>query len=167
MGELRTGPATTPLVKELEELRAFAKATKGAPEADNSPTGISPSGPSESAKKSMASATKNCDPTFPCPRCLTVCLPWPTASLMHHHSPPLMAKPPSGIQTFATSRWLNDAGDEPIAHFYFDPYSRPAEKRGGAWMDECINRGKFKGLVRLPVAYLVCNQPLLSTANPA
>jgi oligopeptidase A len=24
------------------------------------------------------------------------------------------------------------------------PYSRPAEKRGGAWMDECLNRGKFE-----------------------
>jgi oligopeptidase A len=47
---------------------------------------------------------------------------------------------------------------EPLAHFYLDPYSRPAEKRGGAWMDECLNRGKFDDLVRLPVAYLVCNQ---------
>ena len=45
-----------------------------------------------------------------------------------------------------------------VAHFYLDPYSRPAEKRGGAWMDDCINRGKTKNQVRLPVAYLVCNQ---------
>ncbi|MEM9117276.1 MAG: M3 family metallopeptidase [Cyanobacteria bacterium P01_F01_bin.56] len=45
-----------------------------------------------------------------------------------------------------------------IAHFYLDPYSRPAEKRGGAWMDDCVNRGKIQGQVRLPVAYLVCNQ---------
>lgn len=42
----------------------------------------------------------------------------------------------------------------PIAAFYLDPYSRPAEKRGGAWMDECI--GKAPG--RTPVAYLICNQ---------
>jgi oligopeptidase A len=47
---------------------------------------------------------------------------------------------------------------EAIAHFYLDPYSRPAEKRGGAWMDDCINRGTVNGQVRLPVAYLVCNQ---------
>jgi oligopeptidase A len=50
----------------------------------------------------------------------------------------------------------------PIAYFYLDAYSRPAEKRGGAWMDECINRAKIiedKGAsVRLPVAYLQCNQ---------
>ncbi|PZO23329.1 MAG: peptidase M3 [Leptolyngbya foveolarum] len=48
-----------------------------------------------------------------------------------------------------------------IAHFYLDPYSRPAEKRGGAWMDECIVRAKESAdtdQVRLPVAYLVCNQ---------
>ena len=51
----------------------------------------------------------------------------------------------------------NDSGVV-IAHFYLDPYSRPAEKRGGAWMDECLTRGKFEGLIRLPVAYLVCNQ---------
>ncbi|HEY9889967.1 MAG TPA: M3 family metallopeptidase, partial [Candidatus Obscuribacterales bacterium] len=47
---------------------------------------------------------------------------------------------------------------EAIAHFYLDPYSRPAEKRGGAWMDICINRRKINQQVRLPVAYLVCNQ---------
>jgi oligopeptidase A len=49
---------------------------------------------------------------------------------------------------------------EPIAFFYLDPYSRPAEKRGGAWMDDCIGRAKFTDAtgVRLPVAYLVCNQ---------
>jgi oligopeptidase A len=49
---------------------------------------------------------------------------------------------------------------EPIAFFYLDPYSRPGEKRGGAWMDDCIGRAKFTNIegVRLPVAYLVCNQ---------
>lgn len=51
---------------------------------------------------------------------------------------------------------------EPIAYFYLDPYSRPGEKRGGAWMDDCLGRGKVtvqgKSQVQLPVAYLVCNQ---------
>jgi oligopeptidase A len=48
----------------------------------------------------------------------------------------------------------------PIAYFYLDPYSRPAEKRGGAWMDDCVGREKLRleGSIRLPVAYLVCNQ---------
>ncbi len=51
----------------------------------------------------------------------------------------------------------NEQG-EAIAHFYLDPYSRPAEKRGGAWMDDCIGRAKVGGTLRTPVAYLVCNQ---------
>ena len=49
-----------------------------------------------------------------------------------------------------------------IAYFYLDPYSRPAEKRGGAWMNDCIGRAKLiedgKPITRLPVAYLICNQ---------
>lgn len=43
-----------------------------------------------------------------------------------------------------------------IASFYLDPYSRPADKRGGAWMDVCI--GKSEAVKRnIPVAYLTCN----------
>ncbi|MGL5083562.1 MAG: M3 family metallopeptidase [Microcoleaceae cyanobacterium] len=55
-----------------------------------------------------------------------------------------------------------DETGQPIAYFYLDPYSRPVEKRGGAWMDECVNRAKVseqgQAQVRLPVAYLQCNQ---------
>ncbi len=53
---------------------------------------------------------------------------------------------------------VQDETGSPIAYFYLDPYSRPAEKRGGAWMDECVTRGRFGDRLRLPVAYLVCNQ---------
>ena len=39
---------------------------------------------------------------------------------------------------------------------------RPAEKRGGAWMDECSSRSSAMASggqsVRLPVAHMVCNQ---------
>ena len=49
-----------------------------------------------------------------------------------------------------------------FAFFYLDPYSRPAEKRGGAWMNDCVGRAKMvvdgKTETRLPVAYLTCNQ---------
>lgn len=51
----------------------------------------------------------------------------------------------------------NEQG-EAIAYFFLDPYSRPAEKRGGAWMNDCVGREKLADTVRLPVAYLVCNQ---------
>jgi len=58
-------------------------------------------------------------------------------------------------------RVYDDSGRE-IAAFYLDPYSRPGEKRGGAWMDECRGRsslfGESPNEPRLPVAYLVCNQ---------
>lgn len=53
---------------------------------------------------------------------------------------------------------INNENGEKIAYFYLDAYSRPAEKRGGAWMDVCIGRAKTGTEVRLPVAYLICNQ---------
>ena len=57
-----------------------------------------------------------------------------------------------------------DETESLIASFYLDPYSRPAEKRGGAWMNDCVGRAKVwqeaenTATVRLPVAYLICNQ---------
>jgi oligopeptidase A len=57
---------------------------------------------------------------------------------------------------------IYDEHGQEIAAFYLDPYSRPAEKRGGAWMDECVGRSRLLASsgqsVRLPVAYLICNQ---------
>lgn len=50
---------------------------------------------------------------------------------------------------------LDETTGEEIAAFFLDPYSRPAEKRGGAWMDVCLGRSKV--LNRRPVAYLTCN----------
>ncbi len=47
--------------------------------------------------------------------------------------------------------------NQQIAGFYLDPYSRPKDKRGGAWMNDCICRSVGKHGVRLPVAHLVCN----------
>ncbi len=53
---------------------------------------------------------------------------------------------------------VRDENEQAIAYFYLDPYSRPAEKRGGAWMNDCVGRAKLAQGVRLPVAYLICNQ---------
>ena len=54
---------------------------------------------------------------------------------------------------------VNDQGGHPLAAFYLDPFSRPASKRGGAWMDECLNRSRnSEGELTHPVAYLICNQ---------
>ncbi|ETX06791.1 MAG: hypothetical protein ETSY2_15020, partial [Candidatus Entotheonella gemina] len=38
---------------------------------------------------------------------------------------------------------IYDANDKEIAAFYLDAYSRPAEKRGGAWMDGCVGRSQL------------------------
>ncbi len=50
-----------------------------------------------------------------------------------------------------------DQHNQQIAAFYLDPYSRPAEKRGGAWMNDCRGRCVIDGKTQTPVAYLVCN----------
>ncbi|MDQ2069709.1 M3 family metallopeptidase [Natronospira bacteriovora] len=45
---------------------------------------------------------------------------------------------------------------ERIGRLYVDLYARPG-KRGGAWMDECINRRRTVEGLQTPVAYLTCN----------
>lgn len=53
---------------------------------------------------------------------------------------------------------INDNNGERIASFFLDPYSRPENKRGGAWMDVCVGRKvSTEGGVQIPVAYLICN----------
>jgi oligopeptidase A len=53
-------------------------------------------------------------------------------------------------------RVLNATGSH-IASFYLDPYSRPEDKRGGAWMNDCLGRRHRNGSLQVPVAHLVCN----------
>lgn len=43
------------------------------------------------------------------------------------------------------------------ASFYLDPYSRPENKQGGAWMADCLDRRRDADGLQLPVAHLVCN----------
>lgn len=45
---------------------------------------------------------------------------------------------------------------EHVASFFLDPYSRPADKRGGAWMADCLGKSEALG-IDVPVAYLTCN----------
>lgn len=52
---------------------------------------------------------------------------------------------------------MKASNGEPVATFYLDPYSRPSEKRGGAWFNECLSRRVLNGQLRLPVVYLCCN----------
>lgn len=50
-----------------------------------------------------------------------------------------------------------DSTGKTIAGFYLDPYSRPEDKRGGAWMNDCLCRRRIGNELQLPIAHLVCN----------
>ena len=42
------------------------------------------------------------------------------------------------------------------AQFYLDLYARQ-QKRGGAWMDECVTRRRHAGKLQYPIAFMTCN----------
>ncbi|MCA9028022.1 MAG: M3 family metallopeptidase [Planctomycetaceae bacterium] len=52
---------------------------------------------------------------------------------------------------------IRNEDGETIAGFFYDPYSRPVNKRGGAWMDDCLSRRHTKSGLQIPIAHLVCN----------
>jgi oligopeptidase A len=53
-----------------------------------------------------------------------------------------------------------------VGQFYLDLYARDA-KRGGAWMDDAINRRMKNGAVQHPVAFLTCNFAASVGGKPA
>ncbi|KAI3937275.1 hypothetical protein MKW92_035162 [Papaver armeniacum] len=57
---------------------------------------------------------------------------------------------------------VKDSLGNSVAYFYFDPYIRPSEKQGGAWVGDAVARSRALApdgaSARLPVAYVVCNQ---------
>jgi oligopeptidase A len=145
--------------EELEELKAFA-AAKGAEEASDLQHWDISFWAERQREEKFAFSAEELRPYFPLPQVLdglfalvnrlfgiTVTAADGTAPVWHED-----------VRYFQ----IADETGTPIAHFYLDPYSRPAEKRGGAWMDDCIGRAKITEngtpTTRLPVAYLVCNQ---------
>jgi oligopeptidase A len=65
----------------------------------------------------------------------------------------------SGVETWHPDVRFYEIKDEKgilRGQFYLDLYARP-HKRGGAWMDECVVRYAYKGMIQIPVAYLTCN----------
>jgi oligopeptidase A len=75
----------------------------------------------------------------------------------------------------AVTTWHEDVrfydvwiGDRKVAGFFLDPYARPEDKRGGAWMDDCIGRARMPdGSTRIPIAYLCCNQAPPANHQPS
>ncbi|MEB3343493.1 M3 family metallopeptidase [Okeania sp.] len=145
--------------KDLEDLKAYA-ASKNAPEA-NDLKHWDTSFWSERLREAKFSFTaEELRPYFPLPQVLdglfalvkrifgiNITVADGTAPVWHED-----------VRYFQVS----DETNTPIAYFYLDPYSRPSEKRGGAWMNECVTRTKIvengETTLRLPVAYLQCNQ---------
>ncbi|MCL1463175.1 M3 family metallopeptidase [Argonema galeatum] len=146
-------------VKDLEELKAFA-AAKGVEESSDLKHWDVSFWSERQREEKFAFNAEELRPYFPLPQVLdglfslakrlfgvTITAADGTAPVWHED-----------VRYFQ----IADETGTPIAYFYLDPFSRPAEKRGGAWMDECIVRAKIiengTSTTRLPVAYLVCNQ---------
>jgi len=153
MEELRSASYTT-AQRELAELQAFA-AEQGAPEA-NQLTHWDTAFWAERLRETRYGLNdEELRPYFPLPQVLDGL--FGLASRLFD----ITITPADGQAPLwhPDVRYFQVARDgQVIAHFYLDPYSRPAEKRGGAWMDECLVRRQRQGQVELPVAYLVCNQ---------
>lgn len=154
MGELRSASYDT-AVKELADLQAFA-AEKGAAEANDLTHWDTAFWAERIREEQYGLNDEELRPYFPLPQVLDGLFAL-ASRIFDITIAPADGTAPVWHPDVRYFQVLSGNG-EPIAHFYLDPYSRPAEKRGGAWMDTCINRGKTAGQVRLPVAYLVCNQ---------
>jgi len=61
---------------------------------------------------------------------------------------------------------IHDRQGSLVGEFYFDLYAR-AGKRGGAWMDDAINRRRVHDVLQHPVAYMTCNLSAPVNGKPA
>ena len=63
---------------------------------------------------------------------------------------------------------IENLSGQTLASFYLDPFSRPENKRGGAWMDGIRGRQQGPdGSLQHPIAVLVCNQSPPTATRPA
>ena len=147
-------------VKEFEELKAFA-ASKEAPEASDLKHWDISFWAERQREEKFDFSAEELRPYFPLPQVLDGLF-----SLVNRLFGVTITAADGQAPVWQEDvRYFQVADEtgEAIAYFYLDPYSRPAEKRGGAWMNDCIGRAKIvaengTNSIRKPVAYLVCNQ---------
>lgn len=156
--ELR-GVSYDSAAKELEELKAFA-ASKGGEEANNLQHWDISFWSERQREEKFAFNSEELRPYFPLPQVLDGLFSL-AKRLFGVTITPADGTAPVWHEDVRYFQVADETGNA-IAYFYLDPFSRSAEKRGGAWMDECIIRAKITEngttTTRLPVAYLVCNQ---------
>ncbi|MBW4505856.1 MAG: M3 family metallopeptidase [Scytonematopsis contorta HA4267-MV1] len=160
--ELR-GASYDAAIKDLEELKAFA-ASKGASEASDLKHWDISFWSERQREEKFAFTAEELRPYFPLPQVLDGLFGL-VKRIFGVTVTPADGQAPVWHEDVRYFQISDESGNA-IAYFYLDPYSRPAQKRGGAWMDVCINRGKLnnksnesgKAQIRLPVAYLICNQ---------
>ncbi|MBV6621527.1 MAG: M3 family metallopeptidase [Rivularia sp. (in: Bacteria)] len=145
--------------KELKELKEFA-ASKNAPEANDLKNWDISFWAERQREEKFSFTQEELRPYFPLPQVLDGLFGL-VKRLFNVSVTPADGQAPVWHENVRYFQIADETGN-PIAYFYLDPYSRPAEKRGGAWMDTCLNRRKIqengKTDIQLPVAYLICNQ---------
>jgi len=156
--ELR-GASYDAAVQDLEALKEFA-ASKGVPEAKELKHWDISFWSERQREEKFAFSAEELRPYFPLPQVLDGLFAL-IKRLFGVTITPADGQAPVWHEDVRYFQVTDETGSA-IAFFYLDPYSRPAEKRGGAWMDDCVGRAKLTDAgtttTRLPVAYLVCNQ---------
>ncbi len=143
--------------RELEQLHQLVKEMGAADGADLQPWDL-PYWSEKLRQRQFDLDSEALRPWFPFPQVLEglfgLC-----ERLFHIRILPADGEAPVWHQDVRFFRVVDLDQSKPMAAFYLDPYSRPGQKRGGAWMDECLIRQRSgNGDVIQPVAYLICNQ---------
>ncbi|WP_088241999.1 M3 family metallopeptidase [Calothrix rhizosoleniae] len=152
--ELR-GASYDAAVQELAELKAFA-ASKGAAEAQELRHWDISFWAERQREEKFAFTQEELRPYFPLPQVLDGLFGL-VNRVFGVNVTPADGQAPVWQEDVRYFQITDETGNA-LAYFYLDSYSRPAEKRGGAWMDTCINRRQLEAATQLPVAYLTCNQ---------
>ena len=136
--------------RDLEELTAFARDELGL----DRPAGV---GPRLCFREAARGALRVLRPGSEAVlsrkrRCCPACSGWWRRLYGLHIEPEQAPVWHPDVRFFA----IRDRDGALIGQFYVDLYARPS-KRGGAWMDEVMNRRRKDGRLQTPVAYLNCN----------